>query len=108
MNQSDLPATLLSLLGIEHTPFRFSRNVLSPSYAERPFAIFTYNNGFGTIDLSGASVYDCTSELPTHCQPAPGQLPDDAVKADSLRIVKGKATLQTLYDDLAERGRVGG
>lgn len=108
VNQSDLPATLLSLLGIEHTPFRFSRNVLSPSYAERPFAIFTYNNGFGTIDLSGASVYDCTSELPTHCQPAPGQLPDDAVKADSLRIVKGKATLQTLYDDLAERGRVGG
>ena len=48
MNQTDLAATLLGQLGLEHTAFTFSRNVLGSDY-KYPFAFYSFNNGFSFL-----------------------------------------------------------
>lgn len=91
-NQTDLAATLLNQLGIDHDTFTFSRNILSPNYPE--YAFYTYSNGFGFIDSTGISVYDNEGNKP---------LIEALRKGSDLRLRKGKALLQTLYDDLGNR-----
>lgn len=91
-NQTDLAATLLNQLGIDHDAFTFSRNILSSDYPE--YAFYTYSNGFGFIDSTGISVYDNEGNKPLIETPREGS---------DLRLRKGKALLQTLYDDLGNR-----
>lgn len=91
-NQTDLAATLLGQLGINHDAFTFSRDILNPDYQE--YAFYTYSNGFGFIDSTGVSVYDNEGNKPLIEQPREGS---------DLRLHKGKALLQTLYDDLGNR-----
>lgn len=92
INQTDLPATLLGQLGLPYDDFPFSRNVFSTSYTY-PFAFFSYNNGFGFKDSTGVSIYDNNSNSIITEQPVP----------DQNRIDRGKAILQSLYDDLGSR-----
>ena len=109
MKQSDIAATLLGQLGIDHTDFLFSRNVLSASYTY-PFAYYTFNNGFCFIDSTGTTLYDADADK---CVPVgdagssdfPGASAGDSAAdaAAALRLERGKAILQTLYDDLAAR-----
>lgn len=91
-NQTDLAATLLNQLEIDHDVFTFSRNILSPDYPE--YAFYTYSNGFGFIDSTGISVYDNEGKKTLIETPREGS---------DLRLRKGKALLQTLYDDLGNR-----
>lgn len=91
MNQADLAATLLAQLGISHKDYPFSRNVLSAAYVS-PFAFYSFNNGFGFSDNTGVSVYDNNTNKVIY-EIAPNQE----------RVKKGKAILQTLYDDLGRR-----
>ena len=91
-SQSDLAATLLGAMGISAEDFVFSRNILSPTAP--PFAFYTFSNGFGFIDPSGASAYDNDSNRRL------AHSPDDGGRE---RISKGKALLQTLYDDLGNK-----
>lgn len=88
-NQSDLAATLLSQLGLPIDDFIFSRNVLSPSYTY-PFAYHSYNNGFSIIDNEGFSVFDLDAKKIIFEEPA---------DTDHTRIKRGKAILQTAYDN---------
>lgn len=91
-NQTDLAATLLYQLELPHKEFTFSNNMvdsLQPAYA-----FYSYNNGFGFIDTTGVSVYDCESEKPLIIKPEAG---------NEIRLNNGKALLQTLYDDLGSR-----
>jgi phosphoglycerol transferase MdoB-like AlkP superfamily enzyme len=60
-NQSDLAATLLGQMGMDHSDFTFSRDVLSSDYL-RPFAYHTFNNGVTVIDSSGFTAYDLDAE----------------------------------------------
>ena len=60
-NQTDLPATLLGQLGINHDNYTFSRDVLSKTYF-RPVAIHTYDDGFSIIDSVGFVNYDFISD----------------------------------------------
>ena len=92
MNQTDLAATLLAQLGLGHTQFAFSRNVLSESYVY-PFAFYSFVNGFGYLDNTGVSVYDNASNKVFF---------NVAPEGDSLRVQRGKAILQTLYDKVGE------
>ncbi|MDO4754957.1 MAG: sulfatase-like hydrolase/transferase [Parabacteroides sp.] len=92
INQTDLAATLLGQLGISHSEFTFSRDLLAPDYPE--YAFYTYSNGFGFIDSTGVSVYDNEGNKPLIENPEEGS---------EQRIKKGKALLQTLYDDLGSR-----
>ena len=92
MNKTDLAATLLGQLGLEHTAFTFSRNVLGSDY-KYPFAFYSFNNGFSFRDSTGVTVFDNNS----------GSILFDEPEADESRLDKGKAILQTVYDDLGNR-----
>jgi phosphoglycerol transferase MdoB-like AlkP superfamily enzyme len=89
VNQTDLAATLLGQLNLPHDDFEFSRDVFSTSY-DYPFVFFTFNNGFGFRDSTGVSIYDNHPDRVIFEEPAPN--PE--------RVEKGKAILQTLYNDL--------
>ena len=92
MNQTDLAATLFGRLWVEHTGFTFSRNVLGSDY-KYPFAFYSFNNGFSFRDSTGVTVFDNNS----------GSILFDEPEADESRLDKGKAILQTVYDDLGNR-----
>ena len=92
MNQTDLAATLLGQLGLEHTAFTFSRNVLGSDY-KYPFAFYSFNNGFSFRDSTGVTVFDNNS----------GSILFNEPEADESRLDKGKAILKTVYDDLGNR-----
>lgn len=91
-SQSDLAATLLGQMGLPHGDFRFSRDVTSAAY-RYPWAVHTWAGGFAFIDGSGFSVYDLKAGKPLAEQPAPS----------AKRLDRGKAFLQTAYDDLGAR-----
>ena len=83
-SQSDLAATLLAQLGIDYTDFTMSRNIFAPG-AEQ-FGYYTFNNGFGVVKATGATIYDCTTE----------QAISENPKAED--IATGKTLLQTTYN----------
>lgn len=92
MNQADLAATLLGQLGIDHSAFNFSRNVLGSNYTY-PFAFYSFNNGFAFRDSTGVTVFDNNSQTIVLDEPVGGEK----------RLDRGKAILQTVYDDLGSR-----
>ena len=92
VGQTDMAATILGQLGIDHSDFLFSRNVLSDSYSY-PFSFYTFNNGFCFMDSTGVTLYDDDA---SKC------LINDSFGSD-MRLDRGKAILQTLYDDLESR-----
>ncbi len=87
MNQSDVAATLLAQLGIRHTDFPWSRNVLSKRYTY-PFAYCNYPAGIMLRDSTGVSVYDISASRPITSQPKEG---------DGERIRRAKAILQASH-----------
>jgi len=91
-NQTDLAATLLNQLDIPHNDFIFSKDIMNKQQPH--YAFYTFNNGFGFIDPTGISVYDNGGEQLLIAQPK---------ESNEERLRKGKALLQTLYDDLGSR-----
>ena len=92
MNQSDMAATLLGQLGLDSSMFTFSRNVLSSSY-KYPFSFHGSGNGFSFRDSTGVTAYDAKAEAISYEEPS----------ASIERLNKGKAILQSVYDDLGAR-----
>ena len=89
--QTDIAATLLQQMGISHDEFLFSKDIMDVS---RPkFAFYTFNNGFGWIDQTGVSVFDCEGDKVLLSDP----------EGEAARLTKGKALLQTLYQDMGKR-----
>ena len=91
-NQTDLPATLLGQLGIDHSEFRFSRDVLSKSYT-KPFATHTYDNGLSMVDSASFVCYDFVSNK---------VIAEKGKKNEDLLSI-GKAILQAASKDFNER-----
>lgn len=91
MNQSDLPATLLSQMGIPHGEYCWSRNVLSKNYTY-PFVYCNFPAGIMFKDSTGVSIFDISADEPIR------EIPGD----DGERIRKAQAILQTSYDQLDE------
>lgn len=54
--QNDLAATLLSQLRIDHSDFRFSKDMLHPQV--RKFSFYSYVNGFCMMDAQSCYLYD--------------------------------------------------
>ena len=100
MNQSDMAATLLGALGIDHSDYQYSRDILSSDYTY-PYAFFTFKEGIGFADSTGYSVYDIISNRQWEDHSAVGV--KDKMAATSTRIRKAKALLQTFYDDFGNR-----
>ena len=86
--QTDLAATVLAQMNIRHDDFVFSRNIFSKGY--NGFAFGSYNNAFAFRDSTGCTIFDNNANKSIY-------------GADAAREKKGKAILQTLYDDLADR-----
>ena len=89
MSQTDIAATLLGQMGIEHNDFIFSRDVLADTY-RYPFALHTYVNAFIYRDHTGVTHYDTLAQQPTDGH-------------DAQREENAKVILQTLYSDLGRR-----
>ncbi|MDO4757543.1 MAG: LTA synthase family protein, partial [Parabacteroides sp.] len=92
MNQTDLAATLLGQLGLDHSMFSFSRNVLGSDYTY-PFAFYSSGGVFSFRDSTGVSAYDTKADRISFESPSPSEE----------RLNRGKAILQTAYDDLGNR-----
>ncbi|MDR0892352.1 MAG: LTA synthase family protein [Mediterranea sp.] len=90
-SQIDIAATLLYQLGIPHTEFTFSKNLLNPSSPH--FAYFARPGYFGIVTPENQWVYD----LDAH-KVWVDEGPEKGANAE-----RGKAFLQKLYDDLAKR-----
>lgn len=88
MAQTDIPATMLSLFGLDHSRFRFSNDAFDPGRCQ--FAFVT--------EPSFASFI--TADGPTSISTASGELVEGS---DSLAAISAKAILQRLYDDLDAR-----
>jgi len=103
-NQSDLAATLLAQLGLPHTEFTFSRDILSATYTH-PTAVNNYNNAQWLIDASGHLLYDLDAHKVTLYSP---QLPTPHSSLltphskDSLLLLN-QAILQLTTTDLSNR-----
>ena len=92
MNQTDMAATLLGQLGLDHSMFPFSRDVLSESYVY-PFAFYSSGSVFAFRDSTGVSAYDIKADCISYEEPS----------ASEERLNRGKAILQSAYDDLGRR-----
>ncbi len=88
-SQIDLAATLLYQLGIDHSDFTFSKNLLNPNNPQ--FGFFTFVDGFGFASPQREVVYDHAQKKVVYGDPT------------SEEVANGKAFLQCLYDDLAKR-----
>jgi phosphoglycerol transferase MdoB-like AlkP superfamily enzyme len=88
VSQFDIPATLLAQLGLDHSAFHFSRNVMSEAYTDS-WSMHTFNNGFVYRDATGSTVYDNQAQAATSGD-------------DPRRTARGKAFLQHLYRYLAD------
>lgn len=89
VNQTDLPATMLAMMGLPHNDFIFSRDVFSEAYTY-PCSFNTYNNGLMFRDIQGCTVFDNTSQQASH-------------DLNNEREHLGKGVLQYLYNDLSSR-----
>lgn len=92
MNQTDMAATLLGQLGLDHSMFTFSRNVLGSAYTY-PFSFHCHGGGFAFRDSTGVSAYDTKAN----------QISFEEPSANEERLNRGKAILQSVYDDLGSR-----
>ena len=96
MNQTDVAATLLAQMKIDFSDFLFSRNVLSEQYNDQ-FAFYTFVDGFCYIDSTGATLYDNAAGKVQE------NMGNGTAEQNLNRENRGKAILQTLYDDLDAR-----
>mgnify|MGYP003302862514 CR=1 FL=1 len=90
-NQTDLAATLLGQLGIDHSAFTFSRDVLADTYV-RPSAVHVWSEGIYYMDETGISALSLVSQKKSILHEAPTPSVD--------RQQAAHAYLQTAYDDL--------
>ncbi len=90
-NQTDLPATLLGQLGINHDEFIFSRDVLSKTYTY-PCALHTFSRGVTFIDSTGITIEDLNSNKTIVDTPSPN--PD--------RLRYAHTLLQVAMNELAD------
>ena len=93
MCQTDMAATLLGQMEIDHSEFNFSRNVTGEEYVY-PFVYYTYNNGIAFADSTGYSLVNVVSGMVTE---------DSSAEGSERRVRLGKAILQSSYDDLGNR-----
>lgn len=88
-SQHDLAATLLAQLGVDHSQFIFSKNMLDETSPH--FAFFTVPDAFGFVTTENRIIFDNKAQRVVW---------DDGGKNVNLEM--GKAYLQKLYDQINE------
>lgn len=90
-SQQDFAATLLAQLGIDHSRFAFSKDLLDCTVPH--YAFFTVPDAFGVITPHNQLIYDCQADAVVY----------DKGSSSGENLHFGKAYLQNLYDDLSKR-----
>jgi len=90
-SQIDIAATLLGMLGIDHSDFTYSKDMLDSSAPH--FAFFTFPDAMGMVTDSNRIFFDNTSN----------KLISAEGTSTDLLTKKAKAFLQKVYDDLDRR-----
>ncbi|GAA5220170.1 alkaline phosphatase family protein [Membranihabitans marinus] len=93
-SQIDLSYSLLDLLGGQTSEFVWSQNILHE--ADRHYAQYIYNNGFGILDKKNAVLFDYNIN---------SSISKQGRRADELEEL-GKAITQTAYQDYLDRGKI--
>ena len=88
--QSDIPATLLGILGIEHSEFLFSKDIFD--FKSPHFAFFTFPDAMGMVTEENTVIYDN----------ALNKAVLDEGSEKGLNKKRVQAYLQKLYDKIAE------
>ena len=87
-SQIDLAATILAQMEIDHSDYAFSKDIFDPTLPK--FGYYTFNDGFGVVDATGAAVWDCTAGRAVEGQ-------------DSTLFDIGRTMLQSTYVDIGRR-----
>ena len=90
-SQIDIAATLLGMLGIDHSEFLYSKDILDPCAPH--FAFFAFPDAMGMVTEKSSVIYDNTLNQVQH---------QTGTDVDSV-LMKAQAYLQKLYDDLDKR-----
>lgn len=91
VSQLDLSSTLVTQVGMKEPLFPFSRNIFDSTYNQ--WAFFTFNNGFGLVQPSGAFVFDNVGKQVI--------FREGTVAEPDLRL--GKALQQVTYQDYLDK-----
>ncbi len=88
-NQMDLASTLLNQLGLDSTPFKWSRDLFNPYSPE--YAYYSFEEGLGWISKNGHFVYDARLD----------HYSEDTVPPELKEYTKrqGKSFLQVLFEE---------
>ena len=89
-SQIDIAATLLAQLGVEHSAFKYSKNMMDASSPH--FGYFTFQNGFGMVTPENEYVFDCETGK---------EYVNTGRKSENK--TKAEAFIQTLYNDIATK-----
>ncbi len=90
-SQTDIAATLLAQMGIAHSEFMFSKDMLNPRSPH--FAFFTVPDAFGMVDADNQVIFNNETK----------KVVLDKGKKKGKNLAPGKAYLQKLYDDIDKR-----
>jgi len=90
-SQVDVAPTLLAQLGLAHAQYKWGKNLLAADV--RPFAFFSYLDGFGWVDARGRIVYGYNTRQVM--QRTPG--------ADQREVRAGEAYQRLTYQDFLAR-----
>lgn len=90
-SQTDIAATLLSLVSMPDTSFKFSKNLLSNKVV--PSAYFSFNDGFGFVNQKGYFIFDNVGK----------SLIEQAGQVNDQLIRTGKAYEQYSIEDYLKR-----
>jgi len=90
-SQTDIAATILSQLGLEHNAYTWSRNLLAKT--TNPFAFYVFQDGFGYITPAGEVTFDNTSK----------KVITKSGAVTDKQLEMGKAYLQYSFADFLEK-----
>lgn len=90
-SQQDIAATVLSMLGINHSKMKFSKDIMDKNIPH--FAYFMMNDGFGITDSRGSMVYDCKR----------GKVVQQIGLSANHYLPYAQAYIQTIFNDIASR-----
>jgi phosphoglycerol transferase MdoB-like AlkP superfamily enzyme len=90
-SQTDIATTILDQLKLPANDFKWGKDLLDSS--AKPFAFYSFNNGFGLVTPQGTETMDNVSKKTIYKDPA----------FDSSNIKFGKAYMQFSYQDFLNR-----
>lgn len=90
-SQQDIAATLLGQLGLAHSDFLFSKNMMSD--ATPKFAFFTVPDAFGVVSEENSLIFDNQAKKIVY----------DKGEKKGYNLKRGQAYLQKLYDDIGKK-----